>query len=301
MLSIKPFSSASGAASYYSHGDYYGSEGEGTWLGKGAKELNLTGNFTTKNNQQFSNLLNGILPNGQVLGKKTKDGIEHRPGIDLTFSVPKSFSIQMLLNSTPDERKVMEQAVMSAVSKTLGFIEKEGYVFARKGHAGRIEEKLDKLLFASFMHTTNRNLEPQAHVHSFLANIALCQDGKYRSITVDRLLENGKLFGQIFRNELALETKKLGHEINTTILSDGSSSFELAKIHPKMIEAFSTRRKEIIELCKLYNITTKEGRDKIVINSRKAKKLVTHEQLTKVWSEIEKRVKKNIESGGNKD
>ena len=296
MLSIRPFSSGEAAGKYYSHGDYYGSEGEGTWFGDGAKDLGLSGNFIAKNNKEFSNLLNGILPNGQILGKKTKEGIEHRPGTDLTFSAPKSFSIQMLLNSSPAERNEMEQALMSAVTKTLDYIEKQGYVFTRKGQGGREIEKLDKLTFATFMHTTNRNLEPQAHVHCFLANVANCKDGKYRSIDNDHLLENNKLFGQIFRNELALEVKKLGHEISPTILSDGSSGFELSKIDPKSIQAFSTRRKEIVELCKQFGVTTKEGRDKIVINSRKAKKLVTQDQLIKAWSEVDNKVRREIEA-----
>jgi conjugative relaxase-like TrwC/TraI family protein len=299
MLSIKPFSSSDAASKYYSHGDYYGSEGEGTWLGLGAKDLGLNGDFTAKTDQKFNNLLKGILPNGQVLGRKTKDSIEHAPGTDLTFSAPKSFSIQMLLYSSPEQRTEMEHALRTAVSKTLQYIESQGYIFTRKGNGGYEKEKLEKLTFATFLHATNRNLEPQAHIHCFLANAAKCKDGKFRSITIDNLLENNKLFGQAFRNELALETKKLGHEITTTILSDGSSSFEIANIDPKLIEAFSTRRKEIVELCKLYGVTTKEGRDKIVINSRKAKKLVAKEELTKIWRTLENKVKIEIEHEQN--
>ena len=296
MLSTKIFSSSDAAGKYYSHGDYYGNEGEGLWFGDGAKDFGLEGKFTAKNNKQFYNLLEGITPTGEKIGRKTKEGIEHCPGVDLTFSVPKSFSLQMMLYANGDERRSMEVAVMNAVKSTLSYVEKEGYVYARIGHNGKTRENLTKLTFASFMHTTNRNVEPQVHVHSFLANIAKCSDGKYRSINLDKLLENNKLFGQMFRNELALETKKLGHEITPTVLSDSNTSFELINIHPKMIEAFSTRRKEILELCKEYGITTKKGRDKIVINSRKAKQQISQEQLTKAWSELEQKVQMEIES-----
>lgn len=296
MLSVKIFTSSGAAEKYYSHGDYYGSEGEGTWLGEGAKDFGLKGRFFAKNNKEFSNLLNGIAPDGTVLGRNTKEGREHNPGTDLTFSVPKSFSIQMMLYANADEKKNMEKAVMNSVSKTLSFIKKEGYVFARLGAQGKEREKLESLIFATFMHTTNRNLEPQVHVHSFLANIAKCKDGKYRSTNIDNLLQNNKYFGQIFRNELAIESKKIGLEISPTILSDGSSSFELSNIHPKLIDAFSTRRKEILKLCEQYGVTTKEGRDKIVINSRKAKKLVTEEQLSKAWNEIEQKTVSEIAS-----
>jgi conjugative relaxase-like TrwC/TraI family protein len=214
--------------------------------------------------------------------------------VDLTFSAPKSFSIQMLVYAQSQEKQSMEIALKTAVNNTLKYIEEKEYVVARKGHNGVIKEPINKLTFATFMHTTNRNVEPQAHVHCLLVNAAKCDDGKFRSIAFDEILRNNKFFGQIFRNELALETKKLGFEITPTILSDGSSSFELSKIDNKLIEAFSTRRKEIEELCKLYNVTTKSGRDNIVINSRKSKSLSPQEDIVKAWRNLEQKVQQEI-------
>ena len=290
MLSTQVFSSSDAATKYYSQGDYYGAESQGVWLGSGAKELDLTGAFDSKVDQSFVNILKGIMPNGQILSKKTKDGMVHCPGVDLTFSAPKSFSIQMFVYAKKEEKQLLEKALMTSVTNTLKFIEENDYVVARKGHGGEIKEAINKLIFASFIHSTNRNLEPQAHVHCLLANAAKCQDGSYRSISFDKILKHNKFFGQVFRNELAVETKKLGYEITPTILSDGSSSFELTKIDHKLIEAFSTRRKEIEELCKLYNITSKEGRDKIVITSRKHKQLVTSEELSNAWNLLEQKI-----------
>ncbi len=294
MLSTRVFTSGDAAKGYYSHGDYYGSEGEGTWVGEGAEELGLKGDFTAKSDQSFYNLLKGILPNGQILGRKTKDDVEHCPGVDLTFSAPKSFSIQMLVYANKEEKQVMEEALIKSVSSTLKYIEEQGYVYIRKGHGGREREAINKLSFATFTHTTNRNLEPQAHVHCFLANVGKRQDGEYRSISFDKILKENKFFGQVFRNELAVETKKLGYEIIPTILSDGSSSFELTKIDNKLIQAFSTRRQEIEALCKFHNITTKEARDNIVINSRKAKQLKSEEELNIAWKALENEVQKEI-------
>ena len=290
MLSTRVFKSSGAAASYYSHGDYYGTEGEGSWFGVGAKDLSLTGNFIAKDNKSFIDLLEGKMPSGQKLARTINGKQEHCPGVDLTFSAPKSFSIQMLVYSNKDEKTAMEIALTKAVNNTLKYIEEKAYVVARKGHNGVIKEPINNLTFATFMHTTNRNVEPQAHVHCLLANAAKCEDGKFRSIAFDKILKNNKFFGQVFRNELAMETKKLGYEIIPTILSDGSSSFELSKINPKLIEAFSTRRKEIEELCKLYNVTTKEGRDNIVINSRKSKSLSHKDEITKIWHKLEQKV-----------
>ena len=100
--------------------------------------------------------------------------------------------------------------------------------------------------------------------------------------------------GKGFRNELAIEVKKLGIKISTKILSDGSSSFELSHIDNKLIDAFSTRRQEIEALCKLYGVTTKEGRDNIVINSRKAKQKIKEETLHKAWHNLVSDVQKEL-------
>ena len=295
MLSVRAFSSGGAANKYYSHGDYYGTEGQGTWLGEGAKELGLEGKFIASKDKQFNDLLTGVLPSGQILGRKTKDGIEHAPGIDLTFSCPKSFSIEMLVFADKEKKQDMKKALMSATKNTLNYIEKQGYVVARKGKDGYNKESIHKLAFSSFYHTTNRNLEPQAHVHCFLANVGKCEDEKYRSLAFGEIFKSNKFLGQVFRNELALEVKKLGIEINTKILSDGSSSFELTHIDQKLIDGFSTRRAEIEALCKLYGVTTKEGRDKIVINSRKAKQKIKEEDLKKSWKDIASNIKYEID------
>jgi conjugative relaxase-like TrwC/TraI family protein len=290
MLSTKPFQSSSNAQKYYSHADYYGAEAYGIWYGEGTKELALDGKFNAKESKEFENILNGILPNGAYLGKRQDGKIKHLPGIDLTFSSPKSFSIQMLVFANEKEKAKLERARMKAVCNTLKYIEQSGLVYTRKGHAGAHKEEVNKLVFALFPHTTNRNLEPQDHVHCLLANIAKCNDGQFRSIMWDKIFENNKFIGQVFRNELALQVKKLGYEIETRILPDGSSSFELKSISQKLIDAFSTRRKEIETLCKQLGIVTKEGRDKVVINSRKAKQTIGKEELVKAWQEVVKSV-----------
>lgn len=292
MLSVKTWSNHSAAAKYYSHGDHYDAEGHGIWTGEAAKELGLHGNFNANTDHVFHDLLKGVLPNGQVLGRKSKDGIEHRPGIDMTFSCPKSFSIQMLIFADNEQKKVMEVALMKATDKTLKFIESQGYTYTRKGYNGTIKENIHKLAFAKFMHTTNRNLEPQAHVHCFLANVGKSEDKKYRSLIYDNILGNVKLFGQIWRNELALELQAQGFELRTTILSDGSSSFELANIDQKLIEGFSSRRQEIEAICKRLGIVTKEGRDKVVINSRKAKQKVSEVDLKEAWNVLANKIQK---------
>jgi conjugative relaxase-like TrwC/TraI family protein len=287
MLSTKVFKSAGNAEKYYQHADYYGAEAKGIWFGSGAEDFKLSGSFEAKIDQGFKDLVNGKMPDGRVIGKLDKNNNKsHRPGVDLTFSSPKSFSIQMHVLGSQEEKAKLDVARMRALTKTLSYIEATGMIYTRKGADGINKEVINKLTYALFVHTTNRKLEPQDHVHCLLANATKCSDGKYRTIVWDELLKQNKFIGQIFRNELALEVKKLGYEIRTTQLSDGSSSFELKHIPQKLIDAFSTRRKEIEALFKFYDVKTKEGRDRIVINSRDAKRTIPEKVLKETWAKV---------------
>jgi conjugative relaxase-like TrwC/TraI family protein len=291
MLSTKVFSSASNAQKYYSHADYYGAEAKGVWFGEGTKDFNLQGAFDAKTDEKFKDLLNGKMHNGRLLGNLDKDGnVIHRPGVDLTFSSPKSISIQMQVLGSKKEKEELSAARTRALHSTLRYIEASDMIYTRKGAGGIIREPINNLTFALFAHTTNRKLEPQDHTHCLLANAAKCSDGKYRTIVWDEVLKNNKYIGQIFRNELALEVQKLGYKIRTTLLSDGSSSFELKNISQNLIDAFSTRRKEIVELFKFYDVKTKEGKDRIVINSRESKKTVPESKLKETWAKVVKTI-----------
>lgn len=297
MLSTKVFKSASNVETYYQHADYYGAEAKGIWFGSGAEDFQLSGSFEAKTDKGFKDLVNGKMPDGRVIGNLDKhDNNIHRPGMDLTFSSPKSFSIQMHVLGDQQEKQKLDIARMKALTKTLSYIENSGIIYTRKGRGGKIVEPINKLIYALFVHTTNRKLEPQDHVHCLLANATKCPDGKFRTIVWDDLLKHNKFIGQIFRNELALEVKKLGYEIRTTQLSDESSSFELKHIPQNLIDAFSTRRKEIEVLFKLYDVKTKEGRDRIVINSREAKKTVPEKELKEAWVKVLDSVLQNKES-----
>ena len=105
MLSIKGFNSSGAAQVYYSHGDYYGSEGAGVWYGKGAEQLGLRGEFNAAKDLKFKAVLEGKVSEDNPLGRMKDGKLEHRPGYDLTFSAPKSFSIEVNLRSNPERQK----------------------------------------------------------------------------------------------------------------------------------------------------------------------------------------------------
>jgi conjugative relaxase-like TrwC/TraI family protein len=159
MLSVSSVRSSGGAANYFAKNNYYTvSENEeaGIWHGKGTSDLGLRGLIERG---AFEDILNGKLPDGELVGQKEGRKI----GTDLTFSMPKSASIMAYV--TGDERILA--AHMSAVKKAVDFIERN-YAEARtydKNPKGE-PQKTGNLVVALFAHDTSRALDPQGHIHA---------------------------------------------------------------------------------------------------------------------------------------
>ena len=253
MLSIGALSSAAQGASYYERDGYYAKDDPehrdaSAWAGRGAEELGLKGPVDA---DTFRAVLEGRVPDGSDarigsgagtrLGRRGKDGsIEHRPGRDLTFSAPKSVSIAALVGG---DRRIVE-AHDRAVAATLAWVEKNAAETRMKdpetGKMARVGNQ--KIVAATFRHDTSRNLDPQLHTHSVIANMVQGEDGKWRSMANEGLYAQQKLIGMLYRSELAAGLGKLGYGIEKTHV-DGR--FEIAGVPREAIEAFSSRRAEI--------------------------------------------------------
>ncbi len=102
MISIGVIGNAAGAATYYAKDNYYAgpdAESIGQWFGKGAEALDLAGPVAAAT---FEAVLAGELPNGSEI--KAPSGAEHRAGLDLVFSAPKSVSLLALVG---DDRRLI--------------------------------------------------------------------------------------------------------------------------------------------------------------------------------------------------
>ncbi len=210
------------------------------WAGRGAEELGLKGPVDP---DTFRAILEGKAPDGSDtrLGKRGKDGeIVHRPGRDLTFSAPKSVSIAALVGG--DDRIV--EVHDRAVAASLAWIEKNAAETRMKdpvtGQMARVGNQ--KIVAATFRHDTSRNLDPQLHTHSVIANMVKGEDGKWRTMANEKLYGSKMLLGALYRAELARGLKDLGYGIEKTH-ADGR--FEIAGVSREAVEAFSTRRAEI--------------------------------------------------------
>ena len=193
------------------------------WAGRGAEELGLKGPVDP---ETFRAVLEGKVPDGSgtELGRRGKDGeILHRPGRDLTFSAPKSVSLAALVGG---DRRIVE-VHDRAVAATLAWVEKNAAETRMKDpDTGRmVRAGGQKIVAATFRHDSSRNLDPQLHTHSVIANMVQGQDGKWRSMANEGLYARQKLIGMLYRNELAAGLARLGYDIEKTH-ADGR--FEIA-------------------------------------------------------------------------
>ncbi|NNM76376.1 conjugative relaxase [Sphingomonas sp. ID1715] len=237
MLSVANVRTAGGAANYFAADNYYtraDADRSGEWLGKGAQTLGLEGRIEAR---QFEAVLKGLLPDGSRVGS---DNRVHRAGTDLTFSMPKSWSLLALVGG---DRRILD-AYSAAVKETLAWAEKN---LAETRMEVRGKERViatGNLVISLFQHDTNRNQEPNAHIHAVVANVTQGSDGKWRALRNDRLWEHNTLLNAITMARFRLSVEKLGYEVGEF---GKHGNFEAVGVPKSIRDAFSTRRAEILE------------------------------------------------------
>ena len=161
------------------------------WVGEGAKFLGHTGPVEPR---ALSAVLRGWVPGGSQrgrrhkprrLGRRRSGKWEHRPGLDLTLSPPKSVSILALLGNDG----WLMAAHEGAARRTLERIESE-YVETRKSDPKTrrtVRVGGQKMVAATFLHVRSRELDPHIHTHSIIANAVLGDDGKWRTMANEKI------------------------------------------------------------------------------------------------------------------
>lgn len=240
MISIGAVSSASGAAGYYANDNYY-TEGEGAdhsqWHGRGAEALGLTGSVATA---AFEAVLEGRLPNGASI--TTPSGQEHRPGLDMAFSAPKSVSLMALVGG--DERLLA--AFEASVKATLGWVERNLIEARRFDEKSGTQQpvKTGNMVAGLFTHDLSRNRDPQLHIHAVIANATQRPDGAWRALRNDPLYAQQATIAAVHNADLRARIEALGYR-TTPAQNPAYGQFEIAGISRDHIMVFSTRREEI--------------------------------------------------------
>jgi ATP-dependent exoDNAse (exonuclease V) alpha subunit len=116
----------------------------------------------------------------------------------------------------------------------------------------------------------NRNGEPQLHTHVVLANATLASDGKWHAIHNDTLYTHQHLMGAIQNAELRSRIEALGYE-TMPAKNPRDGSFEIKGVDRAVIEAYSSRRSEVLEHLEAEGRSSPRERELATLATRQAK------------------------------
>lgn len=267
MLTVNRVTAAQ-ALKYYKEENYYTQDGSvknSGWYGSGASKANLTGYIKDKD---FENLLFAKLPDGTSIRMQKKfkkdDNKQDRAGTDLTFSAPKSVSLQAFLGGDEGLIEDHKEAVRAALD-----IVEHRYVATRLG--GQVDRRLEyteNMIIAQFLHDTSRQTEegvlpdPDLHTHNILFNGTEVSDG-WRSVYDDLFRNRSKDIGVVYQNELARRVLARGYDIER----HDNGTFDLKGFSREQIEHFSKRHLQI----KSHGAKTKKQERTVVLKTRMTK------------------------------
>lgn len=269
------------AGRYYADAgdDYYTKDLDASaWHGKGAESLGLEGEV---DRARFQQLLAGQVKNGiEITRSAIRNDAKERIGIDLTFSAPKSVSIQALVGGDARIIKAHEEAVAETIKHA------ETLAQARMKTGGRAAVvDTGNLVVASFRHETSREQDPQLHTHAVVLNVTKRADGQWRALRNDNIIKSVTYLGAHYRAELATRLHAMGYELRQG--RDGM--FELAHISRDQLKAFSERSAAIEAALEAKGIdrasATGAEKQAATMQTRPRKEHAEREELWQRWQD----------------
>lgn len=264
MLRIIQSNSASGAKHYYSASDYYmdAQEMAGTWHGRGARMLGLSGAIDRPD-------WNALCDNRDPItgGPLTvRHNNQRRVGYDFNFHAPKSVSL--LYGMTGDTRVL--DAFRESVRETMSDIESEMQTRVRKG--GHNEDRTTgNMVWGEFVHLTSRPVDgvpdPHLHAHCFVQNLTWDEhESRWKAGQFAGVKRDGAYFEAVFHSRLAHRLESLGLVTERT-----RTGWELSGISPESIVRFSRRTALIEERAEQQGITDVLAKAELGAKTRECK------------------------------
>ncbi len=277
MIRISQQDSAAGAKRYYATADYYteGQELVGSWGGKGASRLGLSG---TVDKSSFERLCDNLHPQtGEPLTVRTRT--ERTVGYDFTFSVPKSVSLLYAMSGDQD----IMGAFRDSVDETMCEMEAEMKTRVRK-NLQDTNRTTGNMVWAEFIHTTSRPVDgipdPQMHAHVFCFNSTWDQEEeRWKAGQFRELKRDSPYFQAAFRVRLANKLQDLGFGVQRK-----RDDFEIAGMPADVLKRFSRRTAVIEKLAEEKGITNPDRKAELGAETREKKlSALSWDTLRKEW------------------
>ncbi|MFO0884824.1 MAG: MobF family relaxase [Pirellulales bacterium] len=278
MIRISQQDSAKSAKSYYTTADYYteGQEIVGSWGGKGAARLGLSGPV---DRASFEHLCDNLDPRtGEQLTVRTRS--ERTVGYDFTYSVPKSVSLLYAMSGDQD----ILDAFRNSVDETMREMEAEMKTRVRVGRQDH-NRTTGNMAWAEFIHTTSRPVDgvpdPQLHAHVFVFNTTWDnEEGRWKAGQFRELKRDAPYFQAAFRVRLADKLQDLGFGIERK-----KDDFEIAGLPPDVLGRYSRRTALIEQKAAELGITDPDRKGELGAETREKKaKTLGWEGLRKEWN-----------------
>lgn len=167
------------------------------------------------------------------------------PGLDLTFSAPKSVSVLYGL-ATPEVSRAVRDGHEAAVRAAVGYLERAAG-HGLRGHQGDRRQArrvgTSGFIAATFPHRSNRCGDMQLHDHVVVVNLLLGTDGRVSALDSREIYRQGRTAGFLYQAALRYElTSRLGVEWGP--VRNGYA--ELVGIPEPVRRQFSKRRQQIV-------------------------------------------------------
>lgn len=262
--------------------DYYTKPGEapGEWLGEIADMLGLAGQVDPAG---YGAILEGRDPSTEAIllerpetsFRERADGsqqkIEPVLGYDVRFSAPKSVSLLYAFGSERTKERIV--AVMNeAVRQGIEHLENEACKVQR-GKGGVEIEPGAGFVGMAFRHRMSRAGDPALHVHVLISNLTRAvSDGNWMSLASPQgrspIYAHAKSAGVIFQAALrAGFLREFGLEFGA--VRNGYA--DLQGFSRELIEAFSTRSREIRDWMKEHGVSSVAAAQTAAYRTRAAK------------------------------
>ncbi|MGP8432846.1 MobF family relaxase [Paraburkholderia fungorum] len=276
---------------------YVNEKASAHWQGRGAELLGISGKDVER--EDFVNFLSGKLVNpetGEIqnLADNSK-GDDRRAGMDFTIAPSKSVSIAGLVGK--DDRVV--EAHLQANGRAMEWLEKHAAVIRVKDENGRNKAvQAGNLLYATVMHETNRENEPQIHSHNVIVSAVYDESGKkWRSLTNDQMLKLRAKADVIYKAELAEGLRRAGYELE---YAKNGVDFEIKGFTPEHLETYASRKAQIKEALIKRGIEPGEAsfdaRQAAALDSRSAKQELPRDALQAIWQETAQQAGLKVEN-----